>query len=74
MRNFGKRYVAWANQLDQQPRFIPLILYQSTQKARVEKGERLEIQHESNNGMHPTANRVAFMREACFNSAARRGG
>ena len=27
-----------------------------------------------NNGMHPTANSVAFMRETCFSSAVRRGG
>lgn len=27
-----------------------------------------------NNGMHPTVNSIALMRETCFNSAARRGG
>jgi hypothetical protein len=27
-----------------------------------------------NNSFNPTANSVAFMREACFNSTSRRGG
>ena len=37
-------------------------------------GESANLIAPSNNGMHPTANSVAFIRKTCFNSTSRRGG